>query len=183
LLEAVAKKLSDMIKPSEGADKQATKTEFIKYVTEEFKRRQDERRPLEQQWLLNKAFLDGNQYCEINNVTKTIEETPRMSFYEEREVFNELAPIYETRIAKLGRLRPVLSVRPFTSEADDIASAKVSTALLKGTYNDLNMMDKTDEFNAILELYGTAIFKTPWNKDGGDIIGELEDGKSQRRET
>ena len=54
-----------------------TEESLVDLVDKEFKRREEERRPFELQWQLNIAFVEGNQYCDINPATMAIEEIPK----------------------------------------------------------------------------------------------------------
>ncbi|MEG1500072.1 MAG: hypothetical protein RR400_03300, partial [Clostridia bacterium] len=83
--------------------------ELVREVLEDFRKRQNERKPFEAQWQLNMNFLMGNQYCSISE-SGDVEEFSKQYFWQEREVFNHIAPIIETRLSKLGRVRPSLSV-------------------------------------------------------------------------
>lgn len=88
------------------------KEDLVDLVDREFKRRQDERKAFELQMRLNLAFYEGNQYLEINTAANSLVEQPVLTDYSEREVFNNIAPNIETRISKLKRIRPALTVRP-----------------------------------------------------------------------
>jgi len=161
----------------QGADDAVQSTAAVELVTKAFTECQKKRRMVELQMLLNTAFLDGNQHVDINGVTMTIEEAPKKYDYEVREVYNEIAPIYDTRLAKLGRVKPMLRARPATSEPNDINTAKVCTAIVRGTSVDVNMSERIDEANAWSELCGTAFYKQVWDKEGGRKIGTDENGQ------
>ena len=64
--------------------------------------------------------------------------------WQEREVYNHIAPIMESRLAKLTRVRPQMIVRPATSDEEDVQSAKVCTALVKSSFSRLAMTDRLD---------------------------------------
>lgn len=149
------------------------------YIQQEFERRQEERRPFELQWRLNQNFLAGNQYCDIDAVIGDVVETPPVLDWMSMEVFNHIAPINETRLAKLGRVQPGMSVRPATGDNADLMAAKTSTQLLKGmaAAHDLNGM--VAEAVTWCEVCGTAFLKTVWDKDAGRVIG-IMDGKTIR---
>ncbi len=85
--------------------------DLVKEVKDDFERRREERRSYELQWRLNMNFLMGNQYCEISP-RGDVEDVGKQYFWQEREVFNHIAPIVETRLAKLGRVKASISVRP-----------------------------------------------------------------------
>ena len=150
---------------------------LITLVNDRFKEAQQKKQILELQALMNTAFLDGNQHVEINGQVMTVEETPKKFDYEVREVYNEIAPIYDTRLAKLGRVKPSLRTRPATNEVNDINTAKTCTAIVRGTYADVSMSELIDEANAWSELTGTVFYKQVWNKDGGKLLGQAETGE------
>ncbi len=143
------------------------------FVDKEYKRRQDERRPFELQWRLNNAFLEGNQYVDINPVSMALDEIPKLYWWQEREVFNHIAPNIETRVAKLSRMRPILRTRPGTGEQEDIRSAKVGSQLLKNTYYDKGIQQKLTDAYCWNEVCGSVFFKNTWNKNLGKIFAKL----------
>ena len=94
--------------------KKKVKNEFYESlaneVTLDFERRREERKHLEKQWTLNMNYLMGNQYAEISP-TGEVEESESEYLWQGRNVYNHIAPIFETRVAKLSRVRPLMSVR------------------------------------------------------------------------
>lgn len=151
--------------------------DLVGFVDKEFKRRQDERHPFELQWRLNMAFYEGNQYLDINTASMALEEMPMLYDWQEREVFNQIAPNIETRISKLKRVRSILKVRPGGSGADidDVHSAKVGSILLRNNYADLGIRDLQVEELMWMELCGTVFRKHIWNPDKGAVIGQVAD--------
>lgn len=151
--------------------------ELADFVNKEFERRKTERKPYELQWRLNMEFLNGNQYLDIDSESMTIMDIPRISWYQEREVFNQISSIAEVRIARLSRQKPIMKVRPATSDQADLSSARISSMLLHSTWHDENMDKKYDKFIAWLETCGTSFFKVNWNKDKGRILQEGDEQK------
>lgn len=153
--------------------------ELAAFVDEEYRRRMSERRPWELQWRLNLEFINGNQYLDINPVTQKIEEIPKLYWYQEREVFNQVAPIVETRIARLTRQEPIMRVRPASNDDADISAAKVSSMLLNSAWHDQDMGLVYHEFVTWLEACGTSFLKVTWNPNRGrvivrDVVPDLE---------
>lgn len=146
--------------------------ELADFVCNEFERRKIDRQPYELQWRLNMEFLNGNQYLDIDTETMSIMDVPRMYWYQEREVFNQISTIAETRIARLTRQKPMMKVRPATSEQNDLSSAKVSSMLLSSTWHDASMDRKYNKFIAWMETCGTAFIKTTWDKNKGRVLQE-----------
>ena len=106
-------------------------------IQKEYERRREERRSIELGWRLNQNFLMGNQYCDVLYETGELIEEVQGAEWENRAVYNMIAPIVETRLAKLSRVRPGMTVRPLTEDAADIANARLATRLLKASYADV----------------------------------------------
>ena len=47
--------------------------DLVNEVKQDFLRRREERRPIEQQWKLNINYVMGNQYCEIDPKGEIVE--------------------------------------------------------------------------------------------------------------
>lgn len=152
---------------------------ILSYVLNEFERRKRERAPYELQWALNLNFVQGNQYCQIDEVTNRIEypESP----LKHRFVANQIAPILEARRAALGRVRVTLKARPTSGSARDAATAKTTTAVLKSAHYDVGYLDKVDTATNWSETLGTVFYKNVWNPSKGRTLAlrrELtEDGE------
>lgn len=146
-------------------------------VNEEFKKRQDERRPFELQWRLNLAFIEGNQYVDINTAAQSLVEIPKALWWQEREVFNHVGPIIEARISRLARMHPILMTRPGTGEQSDIRAARIGTHLLKNLYHDKSIQNKLQEAANWSEACGSVFFKNIWNPKIGPVVAELAYGE------
>lgn len=144
--------------------------QLASFVNSEYTSRQSERRPFELQWRLNADFVNGNQYLNINTTSMIIEEVPKMFWHEEREVFNQIATIVETRVAKISRQKPMTKVRPASSDDVDTSSARISSMLLSSSWHDQEMDDSFEDFVSWLELTGTVFWKPTWNKNKGRLI-------------
>lgn len=153
---------------------------LVQYIKDEWERRREERRPFELQWRLNQNFLTGNQYCDIDAVIGDITDYAPPMDWMEAEVYNQMAPINVTRLAKLGRVQPGLSVRPATSDNADQASAKLSTQLLKGFSAAHGMNKLIREAENWCETCGTVLMKTVWNPRAGRAIGAIDTGEGMK---
>lgn len=156
------------------ADKFKTEGALVSFVDEEFTRRREERMPFELQWRLNIAFIEGNQFMDINPVAQILQEIPKLYFWQEREPFNQVAPIIETRIARMSRMRPILKARPGTNSVEDMRSAKISTHLLRNFYYEERIQQKMAELYAWLEAMGSVFMKNIWNPNKGELIALAE---------
>lgn len=168
---ALFKKKTDKIKDT------VFKDELVKFVKDQLDERKDERKAFELQWMLNMNFLNGNQFCDINMQTQSINDTEKLYWYQNQEVFNQIAPIIETRLAKLGRVDPALKTRPASSSREDISTAKTCTSILKGTYVEEKMHKKIKYANSWCEITGTVFHKTVWNAEKGRSIGATAEGE------
>lgn len=157
--------------------------ELADYVNKEFDKRRNERKPYELQWRLNMEFINGNQYLDIDTETLTIMDVPRLYWYQEREVYNMIATISETRISRLSRQKPLMKVRPASSEQGDLSAAKISSMLLTSVWFDEDMDRKYEKFISWLEICGTAFFKPIWNKNKGRILHEEVQEKDEQEMT
>ena len=168
------------------ANKEASDSELVKLVNDEFERRKKERRFFELQWRLNIAFIEGQQYLDINPARLDLDDVPKLFEWQEREVFNEIAPLLETRIAKLSRMRPILQATPGSNEQEDIRSAKIGSMILKFTYSDQRMKNKMNQIYAWQEACGSAFLKSIWNPALGRPVSILqnvdESGQEQNEE-
>ena len=68
--------------------------ELVEEIKEDFKERQQARRPYELSWQLNMNFLAGNQYCSVAG--DSLVEDEKTFEWQEKQVFNHIAPVYET---------------------------------------------------------------------------------------
>ncbi len=140
-------------------------------IQREYERRREDRREIELGWRLNQNFLMGNQYCDVIHETGELVDSPAGSEWEMRSVYNMIAPIVETRLAKLGRVRPGLTVRPLTEDAADISNAKLSTRLLRASFSSQEMSVKQQTAAQWAEICGSVFYKAVWNPRGGRLLG------------
>lgn len=152
------------------------KEDLVSFVEDEFTRREIERRPYELQWRLNLAFLEGQQFVDINEGAMNLEEVPKMYWWQEREAFNHIAPIIETRVARFSRMQPKLKTRPATSESADVSSAKVCSRLLEYTRNERFTAEQKQALFQWLEGCGTVFVKNIWDTKLGKRVGQVEIG-------
>ena len=144
--------------------------DIVSKVKADFDKRSEERRALEAQWQLNANFVEGNQYCFVA-VSGAVEESEKEYFWQEREVFNHIASIMETRLAKLGSARPKFSVRPASGDEADLKTAKVAEKILSSAYSSLGVDDILSRGTLWSELTGTVFYKIYWDAAGGKTSG------------
>lgn len=165
------------------------KEDIIQKVFEDLEKRKTERSVLEQQWTLNANFLVGNQYCEINPYRGDIEQLEPVYDWLERETFNQIAPLIETRIANLKKINYMMKVKPATNELDDYAKAETSTNVLQHTQKVTDFESKKNTAINWNELTGNCFFLSWWDKDKGEkfaveqILDIDENGVQKNKET
>lgn len=162
-------RISAAIKPGDYGYKE----DLVNYINTEYERRQAERRPHELQWRLILNFLDGNQYLDINSAALDLTEIPKLYWFESREVFNHLAPILETRVARFSRMQPRLKIRPATSENSDISGAKIGLRLLDYVQNERLTGDPRQALYQWMDSLGTVFLKNVWNPRLGRRVGAI----------
>ena len=151
---------------------------IVAEITADFKKRQEARRPVELNWRLNMNFVVGNQFAQISS-KGNIEESGKEYFWQEREVYNHIAPILETRLAKLGRVKAKAQVRPATSDDEDVASASLATKLIDAVCKENDFSSQLALANSWSEITGCAFFKVTWDAEKGhalDASGEIKEG-------
>ena len=165
------------------------KEDIIQKVLEDLEKRKTERNPLEQQWTLNANFLVGNQYCDINPYRGDIEQLEPVYDWLERETFNQIAPLIETRIANLKKLSYLMKVVPATNELEDYDKAETATAILQHTQKASNFESKKNTMLHWNELCGSCFWLSWWDKNKGEKVAveqsfEVDDsGEQKSKET
>ena len=167
----------------ESKNKQTEKEQFyedlVREVTKDFLSRQEQRLKLERQWELNLNFLSGNQYCQISSRGEVVEKDGRDYYWQQRGVFNHIAPIIETRISKLSRISPTICVRPKTDDDTDVSGATLAQKAIEGVFEQINFSDVVKKTTLWSESCGTGFYKIVWDNEGGNDVGVLN-GKNVR---
>lgn len=153
--------------------------EIVSEVRKDYESRREKRKSLELQWRLNMNFVAGDQYCEITPVGD-VEDYGKQYYWQQREVFNHLASIVETRLAKLSRVKTGVSVRPFSNADNDIQTAKLSTQVLKAVCEENNLVSLVNTAAAWSEVTGSCFLKVGWDSDKGSVIGKDDKGRDIR---
>ena len=144
--------------------------DIVSDVRSDYETRAAERRQFESQWQLNANFVIGNQYCRIG-VKGDVEDCEKDYYWQEREVFNHIATILETRLAKLSRVRPKMSVLPASDDDGDVKTAKASGKILDSAYNKLDVNTLVGNATMWSELTGSVFYKVTWDNKGGRKVG------------
>lgn len=156
-------------------DKEKFIEELVSEVKEDFEKRRAARLEKERQWELNMKFISGDQYCGLAGDGE-IESADKEYFWQNRETFNHIAPIIESRLARFSRIAPVFSVRPKTDDDSDVNAAALAEKLIGSAFEKYNLDETVKKVTVWSEICGTAFYKIVWDNDGGNVIGEA-DGK------
>lgn len=163
------------MKDKNKEDKEKFIEDLVSEVKEDFEKRRAARLEKERQWELNMSFVSGNQYCGLT-VDGEIESADKEYFWQNREVFNHIAPIIESRLARFSRIAPVFSVRPKTDDDSDVNAAALAEKLIGSAFEKYNLDETVKKVTVWSEICGTAFYKIVWDNNGGNVIGEV-DGK------
>lgn len=149
---------------------------IVNEVLADFKERAEKRKSLDLIWQVNMNFLMGNQYCNIG-YGGNLEESERQYFWQEREVFNHIAPTFDIRYAKLTKVDTEINILPSTNDERDVKSAKVSKKIIKSIKNKLKLQSIIAQGIKWSEACGTCFYKITWNSDKGQVVGLDEGGR------
>ena len=147
--------------------------ELISQTENDFEQRRKERLQQERQWELNINFLTGNQYCDVNSNGEIYGED-KTFFWQNRRVFNHIAPVIETRLAKFSRITPTVFVRPKSDDDSDIEKANLAEKFIDGVFKRSSLEEIVRKVNTWSEACGTAFYKIVWDNSAGSIVGELD---------
>ena len=150
-------------------------SKIVEEVRADYQARRNARLSLEMQWQLNINFMMGNQYSYIAN-NGAIREDEKQYFWQEKEVFNHIAPIIETRISKVSSSTPNIVVVPASTNETDVESAKLSKEIIKSVSNRLNLQDIIKSALTWSEICGTSFYKVVWNTNSGKMVASDELG-------
>ena len=159
------------------AAEEKRKEKLVQEIRSDFEKRRRMRSHIERGWELNMNFISGNQYCDVSP-RGTIEEEDEGYYWQSRKCFNHIAPTVDTRLARLSKVRPSLTVRAFSDSDEDMKTARLCSNILKSVKNRIDLDNVIAKATLWSESCGTAFYKVVWNYDDGNIIGIDETGKS-----
>ena len=155
--------------------KKTTDDTIVSETIDDFQRRVADRRSFDSQWQLNMNFYMGNQYCDIG-FNGFVREVDKTFFWQEREVFNHIAPIVDIRLSKLSKIKPKMVIYPATNEEADIYTAKFGKKVLDAVSSKVNLIGKINQATKWSEICGTSFYKISWNSNLGQVVAIEEDG-------
>lgn len=147
---------------------------IVDSINSDFKNRQELRKPFELGWELNMNFYLGNQYTYISNSAELLD-IEKNFFWENREVYNHIAPIIESRLAKLGKFKPEFEINNQSQSDEDLNSSKITKLILENSLKKNNIKNIIDTATHWSEITGTSFYKITWDSEIGSHIGILDD--------
>lgn len=166
---------NEIKKQNEQKERDRFVEDLVAEVENDFEKRRKERIQTERQWQLNMNFLAGNQYCKVN-ARGEIDEEDSDFFWQNKEVFNHIAPLIETRLAKFSKINPTIHVRPKSDNDDDIEGASIAEKLINESFINNEIIQTVKKVTVWSESCGTGFYKIIWNNDAGGKMGVI-DGK------
>lgn len=154
-----------------------SENKLVQEVMADYLNRRQQRQSLEAQWQLNINFMMGNQYSYIAS-NGDIKEDDKRYFWQEKEVFNHISPIVETRISRVCGNTPNVTVVPASADESDVESAKLSKDILNSVANRVNLIDIEKTATTWSEICGTVFYKVIWNTNAGKMVATDEEGNS-----
>ena len=148
---------------------------LVKETIEDFESRVRARKSFDSQWQLNMNFYMGNQYCDVS-YGGMVRDVDREYFWQEREVYNHIAPIIEVRLSKLSKIKPKLVVYPASGDDEDVYTAKFGKKILDSVAGKFNLVSKINQATKWSEICGTSFYKISWNGNFGQTVAVDEDG-------
>lgn len=153
------------------------RTDLARELRADFEARQRARRQIERGWQLNMGFYSGNQFCDITPSGEMAEEDPAF-YWQSRRCFNHIAPTVDTRLARLSKVRPNLTVRAFSDTEADMKTARLASGILGSVKGRVDLDGVISRATLWSELCGTSFYKVVWNFEDGNVIGTDESGHS-----
>lgn len=146
------------------------KTEDAHWVilNENYKYGLEARKPFEQRWVLNLAFLMGKQYSFFNKSSQLLQQLRRVKG-KRRHIDNQLISRWRRQVADLIRTKPSVSVVPATNDEEDIKAAKVGNKVLENFYRTNDMRKKLRELGSWIYATGNGYLDDRWDTKAGPV--------------
>ncbi len=146
--------------------------DLITYGEEFFANSAKAKRVKERQWLLNLAFLAGDQLVKVNNHTGELNRVP-VEYDPEwvvRIVNNRILPVYRTVMSKLTKNKPIPDAKAHSREEGDIQAARAAIKLETYHWEMLDLDTIHPEMVGWLVATGKCYYKQFWNPKKGERL-------------
>ena len=146
---------------------------IVDFVKNDFKEKQNARKPFDLIWELNINFYLGNQYSYITP-SGFISDIEKNFSWENREVYNHIAPIIDSRLSKLNKIKPKLDISAASNADNDIYKAKLANAILNSNFSENNFENLISTATHWSEITGTSFYKISWDNKTHDNSGDAK---------
>jgi len=128
---------------------------------------------LEAQWEVNRAFVAGYQFFDVDPVSRSlVRPTASTLRWRSRLAHNLCRPYTRQEISNIGSFRPRFKSRPKTTDPEDLQAANVAEKALAHYWDFLRMPQKKWELLQSLKTTGNAFLAVGWDPHGGEMIAE-----------
>jgi|GEM_PF-2838686 len=156
-------------------NKSTTNNEVGAFINDLYNEAQMKVRPQQYSWLLQLAYVSGDQYKTFDSNNFKITELSKAYGYEEREVFNKMRTIRNTFLARITLNKPLPWAEPKSLKDKDKKVAKITNAVIQNAWETLEIGDKYDTIGEYLTDYGSAFLKVGWdNTLGKKIVSRVD---------
>lgn len=132
--------------------------------------------PYEADWMLNRAFFEGNQWVMYSHGRLS---RPYIDPRRDLVTDNRIKAVITSRVARKAKNRPMFSATP--QGGDDMAtnSARISERVLDNDWEELELQPKL--FRALLwaDVCSNGFLKVFWDRTKGDKTQFVADGSGQ----
>ncbi|MDR0462423.1 MAG: hypothetical protein LBG88_03810 [Christensenellaceae bacterium] len=149
-----------------------TNRELVKNVLDDFEIRKEARKNLELGWQLNMDFYKGLQNNYVTNMD-IVAVGGKRYYWQQREVFNHIGALVESRLAKLAGAKSDVAVVPLSDTDKDVKCAEKCEKVIKAVFKRLNMKSLVDQANMWAEMTGTGFYKVVWDNNSGRELGDI----------
>lgn len=150
---------------------------LVEDVKLDYINRREARRNLEVQWQLNINFFMGNQYSYLKP-NNNMAENNKLYFWQEREVFNHISPIVETRLAKVLAMIPEVKIMPSSTDEEDMQSALLSKQIFQSVAERVDLKNMLRGATSWSEICGTSFYKIVWDNELGSVFASDDKNKA-----
>jgi hypothetical protein len=123
------------------------------------------RKPFEEEWFLNLAFYEGNQWVFWNGdrIDMVRVEPHRILL-----VDNRLIGVVRTEVAKMTKQRPAFTVVPVGGDEDNLDSARLGERVMDFEWKELKLRRKLRTALLWSRICSAGFWRVTWDKNGGD---------------
>ena len=148
--------------------KQNKKDALWSTVKENYDSGMDARRPYDQRWALNMAFLMGKQYSFFNKSSHLVQQLKKVKG-KRRNIDNQLISRWNRQVGDLIRTNPAMSVIPLSNDDEDIKAAKMGDKVIKHFWRSNRMRKKLRQLAGWIYSCGNGFLDDRWNPKLGPI--------------